>query len=86
MGYCAAGAIFLFVCYRLWTKRDKVAQVYRRLKSNIEAQKKKLKEEREQAFVEQMLKLSRNMSNLTADDLRDPEKFRKALQLDEEEK
>ena len=86
MGYCVAGAIFLFVCYRLWAKRDKVAQVYQQLKSNIEARKKKLKEERERALVERMLRLSRSMSSLTADDLRDPEKFRKALQLNEKEK
>ena len=82
MGYCVAGAIFLFVGYRLWAKRDKVAHVYQQLKSNIEARKKKLKEERERARVERMLRLLRNMSSLTADDLRDTEKFRKAFRLD----
>lgn len=80
MHYIVAAAILLFVAYQLWTKRSLVAQAYRKFKADVKARRKKIEERRKAALVERMLNMSRNLSSLTADDLRDPDKVRDAIE------
>lgn len=78
--YYVAGAIALFVLFRMWMVRDQIRILLEKFKADLDERRKRNEEKRNEERVSRMLNLSRNLSNLTADDLRDPEKVRDAIE------
>lgn len=75
------GAVLAFVLLRLYIYRDKVADAIKKAYAEKRRRDEERKKARDAQIVENMLKLSRNLSNLTREDLSDINKVREALKI-----
>lgn len=71
--------LVLVIAIRVWFVRKEICEVYGKYKQK----RKEIKEEHERRQKEQMLyrgiEISRRLSGLTSDELRDPKKIEKAI-------
>lgn len=75
------GAVLAFVLLRLYIFRDKVADAIKKARAEKRRRDEERKKAREAQIVENMLKMSLNLSNLTKEDLSDINKVREAMKI-----
>lgn len=75
------GAVLAFVLLRLYIYRDKVADAIKKARAEKRRRDEERKKARDAQIVENMLKMSLNLSNLTREDLSDINKVREALKI-----
>lgn len=75
------GAVLAFVLLRLYIFRDKIADAIKKAHAEKRRRDEERKKARDAQIVENMLKMSLNLSNLTKEDLSDINKVHEAMKI-----